>query len=41
LLQKSLDILEARGRFRRLVPLKGIGWDTPAWTFRKPRYKIS
>ena len=40
LLQKSLDIFEARGRFRRLVPLKDIGWDTPAWTFRKPRYKI-
>jgi ferredoxin len=40
LLQKSLEIFEARGRFRRLVPLKDIGWDTPTWTLKKPRYKI-
>jgi ferredoxin len=40
LLQKSLEVFEARGRFRRLVPLKDIGWDTPVWKVRKPpRYK--
>lgn len=40
-LQKSLEVLEAKGRFRRLVPLENIGWDTPFWKFEKPRYKIS
>jgi len=40
LLQKSLEIFEARGRFRRLVPMEDIGWDTPAWKYKKPpRYK--
>ncbi len=40
-LQESLEMFEARGRFRRLVPLEKIGWDTPFWTFKKPRYKIA
>jgi len=40
-LQKSLEAFEARGRFRRLVPLEDIGWDTPVWRFKKPpRFKI-
>jgi NAD-dependent dihydropyrimidine dehydrogenase PreA subunit len=40
LLQKSLEVFEARGRFRRLVPMEDIGWDTPAWKYKKPpRYK--
>jgi flavodoxin/ferredoxin len=39
-IQKSLDRFEARGHFRRLVPLKDIGWDTPFWTFKHPRFKI-
>lgn len=39
-LEKSLEAFEAMGRFRRLVPLKDIGWDTPLWKLRKPpRYK--
>ena len=40
LLQKSLEIFEARGYFRRVVPLEDIGWNTPFWTFKKPRFKI-
>ena len=40
-LQKAIDIFEAQGRFRRLVPLENIGWDTHFWTFKKPRFKIS
>jgi ferredoxin len=40
-LQRSLEVFEAEGRFRRLVPLEDIGWDTPFWTFKKPRYKIA
>lgn len=39
-LQKSLEVFEARGRFRRLVPLKDIGWDTFLWQFKHPRFKI-
>lgn len=39
-LTKSLDVFEARGKFRRLVPMDKIGWDTPFWKFKKPRYKI-
>ena len=40
ILEKTLEIFEERGRFRRLVPMEDIGWDTPFWTFKKPRYKI-
>ena len=40
-LQKTLEIFESRGKFRRLVPLDKIGWDTPFWKFKKPRYKIA
>jgi hypothetical protein len=40
LLEKSLEAFEAKGRFRRLVPLEDIGWDTPVWKLKKPpRYK--
>ena len=39
-LEKSSIIDEAKGRFRRLVPLEDIGWDTHFWTFKKPRFKI-
>jgi menaquinone-dependent protoporphyrinogen IX oxidase/NAD-dependent dihydropyrimidine dehydrogenase PreA subunit len=40
LLQRSLEIFEARGRFRRLVPLKDIGWNTSLCKSKKPpRYK--
>ena len=39
-LQKELEAFEARGWFRRLVPLEEIGWDTPMWTFKKPRFKV-
>jgi NAD-dependent dihydropyrimidine dehydrogenase PreA subunit len=39
-LAKFLEIFEARGHFRRLVPLDKVGWDTPFWTFKKPRFKI-
>jgi NAD-dependent dihydropyrimidine dehydrogenase PreA subunit len=42
LLQRSLEIFEARGRFRRLVPLKDIGWDTPFYKTKKPpRFKVA
>ena len=39
-LMKSLEIFEARGKFRRLVPMEEIGWDTPFYRFPKPRYKV-
>jgi flavodoxin/ferredoxin len=39
-LQKSVDTFEANGYFRRLVPLKDIGWDTSFWKQKKPRFKI-
>lgn len=39
-LLKSIETFEARGSFRRLIPVEDIGWDTPMWTFKKPRYKI-
>lgn len=41
MLQKSLEIFEARGRFRRLVPLDKIGWDNTLYKIKKPRYKIA
>ena len=31
---------EAQGRFRRLVPLEDIGWDTFLWQKKHPRIKI-
>ena len=40
-LQKSLERFEAQGRFRRLVPLEDIGWDTPFWKVKHPRFKIT
>jgi flavodoxin/NAD-dependent dihydropyrimidine dehydrogenase PreA subunit len=39
-LQRSLDIFEARGKFRRLVPNDKIGWDNFFWTKKHPRIKI-
>jgi ferredoxin len=39
-LQKSVDSFEAKGLFRRLVPLEDIGWDTSFWKNKKPRFKI-
>lgn len=39
-LEKSLEIYEARGRFRRLVPPEKIGWNTPTYTLKHPRFKI-
>ena len=41
-LLKSLEIFEARGRFRSLVTPEDIGWDTPVWKFKKPpRFKVA
>jgi ferredoxin len=41
LLKKSLELFEAQGRFRSLIPPEEIGWDTPFYKSRKhPRYKI-
>lgn len=40
ILEDTLEIMEARGRFRRLVPMEEIGWDTPVWKLKKPRYKV-
>jgi NAD-dependent dihydropyrimidine dehydrogenase PreA subunit len=40
-LQKSLELFEARGRFRRLVPLEAIGWDSPFWKRKPPRFKVA
>lgn len=39
--QKGLEAAEAKGRFRRLVPLEDIGWDTP-WekVTKHPRLKL-
>jgi NAD-dependent dihydropyrimidine dehydrogenase PreA subunit len=39
-LQKALELFESRGRFRRLVPLEDIGWNTPVWKMKKPRFKV-
>ena len=39
-LQRSLEIFEEQGRFRRLVPLGEVGWDKTFGNFKKPRYKI-
>jgi flavodoxin/ferredoxin len=39
-LQRSVDVFEARGLFRRLVPNEDIGWDTSFWKNKKPRFKI-
>ena len=39
-LEESLKVFEARGKFRRLVPLEDIGWDTYAWQQPRPRLKI-
>jgi len=38
---KLLDVEEAKGRIRRLVPLKDIGWDDP-WhkVTGHPRLKV-
>ena len=40
--EKALDKAEAEGRFRRLVPLSDVGWDTPYYMVynRHPRYVI-
>jgi len=36
-----LDEAEAEGKFRRLVPLEEVGWDTPQWKVtKKPRFEI-
>ncbi len=39
-LEESLKVFEARGKFRRLVPLEDIGWDTFFWQQPRPRLKI-
>ncbi|MFC2070913.1 EFR1 family ferrodoxin [Chloroflexota bacterium] len=39
-LKKSTDVFEAKGRFRRLVPMEDLGWDTPFWKNKPPRFKI-
>lgn len=41
-LEELLDKAEAEGRFRRLVPLEKIGWDTPYYKVynKHPRYVI-
>jgi NAD-dependent dihydropyrimidine dehydrogenase PreA subunit len=39
-LKKSVDVFEARGKFRRLVQYKDLGWDTPFWKNKPPRFKI-
>jgi NAD-dependent dihydropyrimidine dehydrogenase PreA subunit len=38
-LQRSLDIFEERGRFRRLVPPEKIGWNSFMWQLKHPRVK--
>jgi len=38
-LQRSLDIFEKRGKFRRLVPLEKIGWNNFFWQLKHPRVK--
>jgi NAD-dependent dihydropyrimidine dehydrogenase PreA subunit/multimeric flavodoxin WrbA len=40
-LKKSVDVFEARGKLRRLVPDKDIGWDTAFWKRKAPRFKIA
>jgi flavodoxin/NAD-dependent dihydropyrimidine dehydrogenase PreA subunit len=38
---KTLEHFEKIGRFRRLVPVEDVGWDTPYWKTKKPpRFKI-
>ncbi len=38
-LEKSLDLFEKRGRFRRLVKPEEIGWGTMVCDLKKPRFK--
>ena len=39
---KLLDEAEAEGRFRRLIPVEKVGWDTPYYKVysKHPRYVI-
>jgi flavodoxin/Pyruvate/2-oxoacid:ferredoxin oxidoreductase delta subunit len=39
-LKKSTDVFEAKGRFRRLVRYEDLGWNTPFWKNKPPRFKI-
>jgi len=39
-LGKAVDVFEAQGRFRRLVPLEQIGWETPQWRRERPRFRL-
>jgi flavodoxin/NAD-dependent dihydropyrimidine dehydrogenase PreA subunit len=40
-LEKSFEAFEAMGRFRRLTPIEKIGRETPMWTLKRPRVKIT
>lgn len=39
-LKKSVEYFEARGRFRRLVRYEDLGWDTPFWKNKPPRFRL-
>ena len=39
-LENSVDVFEAKGLFRRLVPNEDIGWETSFYLNKKPRFKI-
>ncbi len=39
-LKKSTEAFELRGRFRRLIRYEDLGWDTPVWKTKPPRFKI-
>ncbi len=39
-LRKSVEFFEARGQFRRLVRFEDLGWETPFWKNKPPRFRI-
>jgi flavodoxin/NAD-dependent dihydropyrimidine dehydrogenase PreA subunit len=39
-LEKSLEVFEARGKFRRLVPKEQVGTDNYVWQHKQPRFKV-
>jgi NAD-dependent dihydropyrimidine dehydrogenase PreA subunit len=40
-LEEAIKVFEARGEFRRLVPIEDIGWDTPVYKLKHPRFKFA
>jgi NAD-dependent dihydropyrimidine dehydrogenase PreA subunit len=39
-LRKSVEFFESQGRFRRLVRYEDLGWNTPFWKNKPPRFHL-